>query len=284
MAQLSVSDVSRLKLKWAFGFPGDVRAWAQPTMVGGRIFVGSQGRRVYSLNASSGCVYWVTDSDYPVRSAITIGQQGGRWMAYFGDHHANAYALDAMTGKVLWKTRVNEHPLARITGAPTLFEGRLYVPASSSEEAAGADANYTCCRFRGSVSALDAATGKTSWQAFTIPGEAKPTRKNQKGAQLYGPSGAGVWSSPTVDAAKRALYVTTGDSYSDPPAPTSTPFWPSTSIRERFSGRARRRKATPSILPAVILRSRGTARRPRVRISTSGLLRSWSICQMAAER
>jgi polyvinyl alcohol dehydrogenase (cytochrome) len=224
MAQLSASDVPRLKLKWAFGFPGDARSWAQPTVVGGRIFVGSQGRRVYSLNASSGCVYWVTELDYPVRSAITIGQQGGRWAAYFGDHHANAYALDSMTGKILWKTRVSEHSLARITAAPTLFEGRLYVPASSSEEAAGADANYSCCRFRGSVSALDAATGKTIWQAFTIPEEPKPTRKNQKGVQLYGPSGAGVWSSPTVDGAKRALYVTTGDSYSDPPARTSDAF------------------------------------------------------------
>lgn len=224
MAQLSASDVPRLKLKWAFGFPGDARAFAQPAVVGGRVFVGSQGRRVYSLNASFGCIYWVTDADYPVRSAITIGQQGGRWTAYFGDQHANAYGVDAMTGKILWKTRVNDHPLAVTTGAPTLFEGRLYVPASSGEEVAGANANYTCCRFRGSVSALDAATGKTIWQAFTIPEEPKPTRKNQKGVQLYGPSGAGVWGSPTVDATKRALYVATGDSYSDPPARTSDAF------------------------------------------------------------
>jgi len=224
MAQLSASDVPRLKLKWAFGFPGDARAFAQPTVVGGRIFVGSQGRRVYSLNASTGCIYWVMEPDYAVRSAITIGQQDGRWTAYFGDQHANAYAVDAMTGNIYWKTRVNYHPLAVITGAPTLFEGRLYVPASSAEEVVGADANYNCCKFRGSVSALNAATGKTIWQAFTIPEQPKPTRKNRKGVQLYGPSGAGVWVSPTVDAAKRAVYVTTGDSYSDPAARTSDAF------------------------------------------------------------
>jgi polyvinyl alcohol dehydrogenase (cytochrome) len=224
MAQLSASDVPHLKLKWAFGFPGDTRAFAQPTVVGGRIFLGSQGHRVYSLNASSGCIYWVADADYAVRSAITIGRQGGRWTAYFGDQHASAYAMDAMTGKILWKTRVNDHPLALTTGAPTLFEGRLYVPASSAEEGAAAEANYSCCRFRGSVSALDAATGKTVWRTFTIPEEPKPTRKNRKGVQLYGPSGAGVWSSPTVDAKKRALYVTTGDSYSDPTARTSDAF------------------------------------------------------------
>jgi len=224
MAQLAAGEVPRLKLKWAFAFPGDARAFAQPAVVGGRIFVGSQGRRVYSLNALSGCIYWVADADFPVRSAVTIGQQGQKWVAYFGDQHANAYGVDAMTGKIVWKTRVNDHPLAVTTGAPTLFEGRLYVPASSSEELAGADPNYSCCRFRGSVAALDSATGKTIWTAYTIPEEPKPTRKTQKGVQLYGPSGAGVWSSPTIDGAKRAIYIATGDSYSDPPAPTSDAF------------------------------------------------------------
>ena len=224
MAQLSAADVPRLRLKWAFGIPGVVQAYAQPAVVGGRVFVGGQERYVYSLNASTGCVYWAVEVDFPVRAAITIGQQGDRWVAYFADQHANAYALDAMTGTILWKTRVNEHPLAMTTGAPTLFEGRLYVGASSSEEIAGASTDYSCCRFRGSVMAIEAATGKTIWQTFTIPEEPKPTKKNAKGVQLYGPSGAGVWSSPTVDAAKRMLYITTGDSYSDPPARTSDAY------------------------------------------------------------
>ncbi|HEY1239988.1 MAG TPA: PQQ-binding-like beta-propeller repeat protein [Bryobacteraceae bacterium] len=224
MAQLASADVPRLKLKWAFGFPGDARAFAQPAVVGGRVFVGSQGRRIYSLNASTGCIYWAADADFPVRSAVAIGQQSGRWMAYFGDQHANAYALDAMTGALVWKTRVNDHPVAMTTGAPTLFENRLYVPASSGEEVTGAAPNYPCCRFRGSVTALDAATGKMIWHTYTIPDEPKPTRKNQKGVQLYGPSGAAVWNSPTIDTVKRALYITTGDSYSDPPARTSDAF------------------------------------------------------------
>jgi polyvinyl alcohol dehydrogenase (cytochrome) len=224
MAKLSAADVPRLKLKWAFGFPGDVRAYAQPTVVAGRLFVGSAGRRVYSLNASTGCVYWMLELDYPVRSAITLGRQGGRWAAYFGDQHANAYAVDAMTGNILWKTRVNDHPVAVTTGAPTLFEGRLYVPASSTEEVSGASPTYSCCTFRGSITSLDAATGKVVWRSYTIPEEPKPTRKNQQGTQLYGPSGAGVWGSPTIDVKKRAVYIATGDSYSDPAARTSDAF------------------------------------------------------------
>src|SRR5262249_35501308 len=112
-----------------------------------------------------------------------------------------------------------------VTGAPTLVNGRLYVPLSSGEEIMGlAIPNYQCCKFRGSVSALDAATGKVIWKSYTIPDEPQPVRKSAKGVQLWGPSGAGVWSSPTADLKRKMVYVTTGDSYSDPAAKTSDAF------------------------------------------------------------
>jgi polyvinyl alcohol dehydrogenase (cytochrome) len=224
MAQLSAAQVPKLKLKWAFGFAGVTRAFAQPTVVGGRVFVGSAERKVYSLSAETGCIHWVFDADFPVRTAVSVGQSSGNWVAYFGDQHANAYAVNAATGKLLWKTHVDEHPAAVITGAPTLAGDRLYVPASSIEEFIGADPHYECCRFRGSVSALDAATGKTVWKAYTVAEESKPTRKSKQAVQLWGPSGAGVWSSPTVDLKKHVVYATTGDNYSDPPTTTSDSF------------------------------------------------------------
>jgi polyvinyl alcohol dehydrogenase (cytochrome) len=224
MAQLSAAQVPKLKLKWAFGFAGVTRANAQPTVAGGRLFVGSAERKVYSLSADTGCIYWVFDADFPVRTAISIGQSGGNWVAYFGDQHANAYAVDAATGKLVWKTHVEEHPAAVITGAPTLAGERLYVPASSIEEFIGANPQYECCKFRGSVSALDVATGKVVWKCYTIAEEPKPTHKNNLGVQSWGPSGAGVWSSPTVDLKKHVVYAMTGDNYSDPPTATSDSF------------------------------------------------------------
>ena len=225
MAGLSAEQVPKLKLKWAFGFPGAIRAYAQPAVAGGRIFVGSAGRKVYSLDAATGCTYWTFDTDAPVRTAISIGPAGERWAAYFGDQGAHAYAVDAGTGKLLWKTHVEESPLALVTGAPALQDGRLYVPVSGgAEEVVGASPKYECCKFRGSVSALDAATGKQIWKSYTIPETPQPVRKNKIGTQLWGPSGAGVWSAPTIDLKKRAVYVTTGDSYSDPPARTSDAF------------------------------------------------------------
>jgi polyvinyl alcohol dehydrogenase (cytochrome) len=228
MAQLSAADVPRLELKWAFGFPGVNRAFAQPTVVGGRLFVGSASGVVYSLSADTGCQHWAFKADAPVRTAISIGPADAaastRWTAYFGDQAAHVYAVDALSGELLWKRRVDEYPGATMTAAPTLAGGSLYVGTSSAEEVLGANAKYECCRFRGGVAALDAATGEVRWKSFTIPEEPKPVRKNKQGVQLWGPSGAGVWSSPTVDLERGIVYVTTGDSYSDPAAGTSDAF------------------------------------------------------------
>jgi len=225
-ARLSASDVPRLKLKWAFGFHGVNRAFAQPTVVGGRVFVGSASTAVYSLNANSGCKYWVFKPDAPVRTAITIGPgtEQGKWLAYFGDQRANAYAVDALTGTLVWKRSVESFPGATITGAPTLADGTLYVVTSSAEEVLGANPKYECCRFRGSISALNAATGEVRWKSYTIAEEPKVVRKNAQGVQLWGPSGAGVWSSPAVDLKRGVVYITTGDAYSDPAASTSDAF------------------------------------------------------------
>jgi polyvinyl alcohol dehydrogenase (cytochrome) len=228
MAGLSAADVPRLKLKWAFGFPGDLQSNAQATLAGGRVFVGSAGGMVYSLSAATGCVYWFFDAGGPVRAAISIGRidarGGARYAAFFGGGAGTAYALDAATGKLLWKSKVENFPVARITGSPTLHRGRLYVPVASGEEGSGASATYQCCRFRGSVVALDAATGKQIWKSYTIPEEAIPTQKNKVGTQLWGPSGAPVWSSPAIDEKRNVLYVTTGNNYSDPPSRMSDSF------------------------------------------------------------
>ena len=106
MAQLSPDNVPRLKLKWAFGFPGDTKAYAQPTVWGGRVFVGSAGGKVYALDARLGCQRWVFDAGFGVRTAITIGEDERGTTAYFGDQRGDAYALDAESGKLLWKRRV----------------------------------------------------------------------------------------------------------------------------------------------------------------------------------
>jgi polyvinyl alcohol dehydrogenase (cytochrome) len=223
IARLTPDEMPRLQLKWAFGFPGVSAAIAQPTVVGGVLFVGGADRKLHALDAKSGCTIWTYATEAPVRTAVSFGPISGtdQFAVFFGDVRANAYALNATTGALVWKTKVEDHPAARITGTPSLFSGMLYVPVSSIEEATGSRASYECCTFRGSVVALDAATGQQIWKAYTIAEAPHPTNKNSIGTQLHGPSGASVWSSPTIDVPRQALYVATGNSYSNPPADTS---------------------------------------------------------------
>src|SRR5262245_45128562 len=221
-AGLAPADLRRLKLKWAFGFPDAFVAWSHPTVAAGSVFVGSQNGTVYSLDAKTGCIRWTFNASGGVRTALTVAPAGGSRLAvYFADTAANAYALDAETGRRLWVRRVDDHPSARITGSPTFFEGRLYVPVSSYEESQGADPHYPCCTFRGSISALDAESGAVEWKTYMIA--ETPERRGTSGAgvPLWGPSGAGVWSAPTIDANRRLLYVATGNAYSAPATPSS---------------------------------------------------------------
>ena len=223
-AGLRADQVPKLALKWAFGFPNGTSAYGQPAVAGGRVFIGSDNGFVYSLDAATGCVYWSFEATAGVRTAITVGAiktaSGNRFALYFGDLKANVFAIDAETGAQIWTARVDRHPFARITGAPTLASGRLYVPVSSFEEGSGSNDNYECCTFRGSIAAYDATTGKQVWQTFMVD-PPKPSRKNKLGTQLYEPSGVAIWSSPTIDQKRKVLYVATGNEYSGPGGPTS---------------------------------------------------------------
>jgi polyvinyl alcohol dehydrogenase (cytochrome) len=216
-AGLSVGDVPKLQLRWAFGLGDVTNARGQPIIVGGRVFAASAAGKVYALDAKSGCLYWVFDADAPVRSGVLAGPSS----VYFGDAKANAYGVDIGSGKLVWKSHLEEHPAAVITDTPNLADGVLFFGVSSYEELIGQKADYECCSFRGSVVAVDAATGKTKWKSYTIAEESKPTKKTQAGLQRRGPSGAGIWSTPTVDVKRNAVYVSTGDNYSDPTTATS---------------------------------------------------------------
>src|SRR5215471_7450569 len=135
-AQIPADQLSKLKLKWAFGFPGAKAVLGAPVVAGGRVFLGVDTGIVYSLDAGTGCLNWSFRADAGVRSAVTVEHVAERYIAYFGDLKANAYALDAATGEMLWKVHVDNHPRALITAAPKVFEGRVYVSVASGEEGA----------------------------------------------------------------------------------------------------------------------------------------------------
>ncbi len=219
-AGLAIGQVRGLKLKWAYGFTGDVTAFAAPTVLNGTIFVGSAAGTIQALDAKSGCVHWVFQANGPVRSAILAVPNGGRTSLLFGDQIGSFYSLDAMTGKQLWRKRVEEHEATRLTGAPVTQDGVVFIPAASWEETRSIDPQYACCTFRGSVTALRVSDGGSVWKSYLV-GPPVKTGVTSTGIPQFGPSGAGVWSAPTIDTKRGVIYVATGDNYSQPATTTS---------------------------------------------------------------
>jgi polyvinyl alcohol dehydrogenase (cytochrome) len=226
-AGLTADRVPALRLKWAFGFPGASSARAQPAVAGGRVFVGSEAGVVYSLDARTGCIHWVFAARAGVRTAMTVAERFANgatpaYTVYLGDLNAHVYALDAATGALLWVRKIDDHPQARVTGSPTLYGGRLYVPvAGVGEEGAASGSGYACCTFRGSIVALEAATGTIRWKTYTIDEAPALRGKTARGEAVWGPSGASIWSSPTIDPKRRVLYAGTGNMFSGPQKRTS---------------------------------------------------------------
>jgi polyvinyl alcohol dehydrogenase (cytochrome) len=216
-AGFTAEQVPGLHVKWAFGFPNTVTAYSQPTVFGGRVYTGSNDGTVYALDAQSGCLYWMYQAKAMVRDALVIGPGP---VAYFGDLESNFYALDANTGKLVWQKKLDDQPFTRITGTAKLHDGRLYVPIASQEENAGANPQYSCCTFRGNLVVVKASDGSIVWRTYTAP-EPKPTRKSAAGVQYYGPSGATIWSSPTLDLNRKLVYVAAGNGYSGPDIKTA---------------------------------------------------------------
>ena len=219
-AGLNVTQVSHLTLKWAFGFPGDVTAFAAPTVLNGTLFVGSAGGTVQALDAKTGCVHWLFQANGPVRSALLAVPRGQEYSLVFGDQIGWGYSLDAKTGKMLWRRRLDAHDATRITGSSVAVDGVVFIPISSWEETRSTDPHYECCTFRGSVIALRLKDGSQVWKTYVV-NPPKKTGMNSAGASIYGPSGVAVWSTPTVDTKRGLLYITTGDNYSSPTTKTS---------------------------------------------------------------
>lgn len=215
-----VEDLPRLKPKWAWAYPGGVTG-GPPSIVGGRIFIGTAVGSVLSLDKETGCTYWATKPSERVRTPVVVGpwpedqrqpSAPKRFLTYFGDRKAVVHAVNAETGDQMWETKVDESTFATISGGLTLYGRRLYVPVTSSEGSMGPRGDYSCCTFRGSMVALDAYTGKIAWKSYTISETPKPFKLNAAGTQMYGPAGAGIWSPPTVDPIRNVVYGATAES------------------------------------------------------------------------
>ncbi|MFN0178337.1 MAG: PQQ-binding-like beta-propeller repeat protein [Gemmatimonadales bacterium] len=222
-AGLTATEVPELELRWAFGFPDGTVTRSQPTVAGDLLIVGGQYGEVSALDAATGCIRWTYEGDAAVKGVVAIGppNDNGQRLAVAADFRGTVVALDLATGQLRWKTAVTDHPANNVTGSPVIHGGRVFVPLSSMEVVAAANPGYRCCTSSGAVVALDLATGAVRWRHRVIAAEATQTDTGRTGQPIFGPAGAPVWSSPTVDPRRGLLYVGTGENYSHPTTTTS---------------------------------------------------------------
>jgi polyvinyl alcohol dehydrogenase (cytochrome) len=219
-AGISVANVGSLKLKWAFAFPDATIVRSKPAIIGDWLIVGGQFGDVFALNRHTGKIGWHFTASAAIRGAISIVQNGNVTTAFFADNSTNVYALNVNTGKLIWSKRAGFDPQSSNTGSVVVYNGKVFVPISSIEVGSAANGNYNCCISSGGVVALDTRTGNKIWQYRILP-KATETGKKKNGKPIYGPSGAPVWCSPTVDVKRGLLYIGTGQNYSYPASTTS---------------------------------------------------------------
>ncbi|MBS1596970.1 MAG: PQQ-binding-like beta-propeller repeat protein [Bacteroidetes bacterium] len=220
-AGITANNVSSLSLKWAFAFPDGTVTRTKPAVAGNWLIVGGQYGEVIAINRKTGKIGWVFTASAAIRGAITVRKTATSMVAYFADFTTNVYAIDIKTGKLIWNKRAGYEQNASITGSVAVYGGKVYIPITSLEVALAANGNYACCTSSGGVVALNASNGDEVWRYRVITEPAKESGKKKNGKPFFGPSGAPVWCSPTIDAARGVLYIGTGENYS-PPTTTSS--------------------------------------------------------------
>ncbi|QFU76892.1 dehydrogenase [Halioglobus maricola] len=213
-------NLGSLELAWTLAFPKVTDMRSQPAVVGDTLFFGDKTGRLYAIDRERGCIRNHTKVASGIRSAITVVDGPEAPMLVFADSMAVVYAIDSDSLETRWRTDMRLFSTSTITGSISQHDGRLFVPISSYEVAAAGNPGHVCCESHGGVVALDASNGDKQWE-WHATAEATPQGQTSDGKPLLGPSGASVWSTPTIDVARNRLYIGTGENLSHPATDTS---------------------------------------------------------------
>jgi len=223
---LAGKDLSTLDVAWTIAFPNTITMRSQAAVVGNSLFVpvGESNNRLFAFDISDNakpCIQWIYEGEQTLRTSAGFGTRSdGKKVVLVGDMGGFVHMIDAMNGKELWTAHMGLFPASVSTGTPVLVGDKVIAPSSQYEIMLAAQDSHECCKIHGGVVALDAMTGKRVWEGHTME-QAKPLRDRGDGKMIWGPSGAPVWNSPSIDLKRNLLYVGTGEANSAPAHPNT---------------------------------------------------------------
>ncbi len=215
--QIKRDNVAQLGVKWQHSFAPNPAAPEQKIPVvsvavaaEGVAYIADMGGFVHARKLSDGSPVWTSyvsaaPPDPIFSSVVQAGSVVTEDALYIGDSDATIFKIDRDTGAVEWSTQVETNPEALIQGDLATVGSHLVFGVSSFENATVLAGDLT---MRGSVVSLDKDDGTLEWQTFTT--------SDQSAALPRFGAGAGVWSSPAIDATTGHLFIGTGQHYEQP--------------------------------------------------------------------
>jgi lanthanide-dependent methanol dehydrogenase len=228
LGQITAANVSRLGLAWTFSTGVSRGHEAAPLVVGSTMYVVTPFPNIlYALDLSKpgAPLKWEYQPNPSTASqGVACCDVVNRGAVYYDGKiiyntlDANTVAVNAQTGKQVWRTRVGDINRGEsVTMAPLVVKGKVLVGNSGGEFG-----------IRGWLTALDAGTGKLAWRAYTTGPDAdvligprfKPYYPLDQGKDLgvsswpgdawqYG--GGGVWGWISYDPELNLIYYGTAN-------------------------------------------------------------------------
>ena len=207
--QINTTNVGKLNVEWALQL-GSLRSQeSTPILVGDTLYVTSSfgPKNTFAVNAKTGEVKWTYQPEVPKGidqyACCDVNNRGVAYndgKIFLGRLDAHIVALDAKTGKELWKTPIVDYTAGSvITSPPTLVKNLVITGFGGGEYGV-----------RGAIVALDQATGKEVWRTHTVPMGNEPGADSWKGDS--GKNGGGVaWHIGSYDPKLNLVYYGTSN-------------------------------------------------------------------------
>jgi len=209
LAQINTSNVQNLKVAWVAQLGSLEAQESTPLVIGDTLYVTTSAgpKYVYAINAKDGTPKWKYAPEIPADVQQTTccgldnrGAAFARGKLFVGRLDGHLVALDAKTGKELWKTRVVDyHDGAAITSPPTLAKNLVITGYAGGEYG-----------IRGAIAAFDQETGKEVWRTYTIPGAGDPETETWKG-ESWKHGGGAAWLVGSYDPKLNLVYYGTSN-------------------------------------------------------------------------